>query len=252
MESSLHPLAARFGEVADAYERARPGYPDALAELLRARLGAGPHTRALDLGAGTGKLTRTLLATGAQVIAAEPIPEMREQLAAVLPAERILDATAEALPCEDASLDLVAAGDAFHWFEGRRAVAEIARVLRPGGELVLAWHAPFPGERGTWRAELQKLLRDLRGDHPYFVREHGRGVLKGHKAFGTLRNVTVAHHHEVDRGGLVDHVRSISYVASLPGDQWQETMSAVRAIADRAPARISMSYAIDVWITTRR
>jgi SAM-dependent methyltransferase len=252
MERRLHPLAETFGDVADAYDRGRPGYPGELADLLTRRLGVGPGVRVLDVGAGTGKLTRTLLATGADVLAAEPVEDMRRLLGNVLPPERILDATAEALPLERASLDVVAAGDAFHWFDGARALDELARVLRPGGELVMAWHAPFPSESGTWRAELQRLLRSVRGDHPYFVKEHGRAVFREHDAFGPLRNVRVTHHHEVDRGGLVDHVRSISYVAALPREQWEDVLSATREIADSAPPRISMSYSIDVWITRRR
>jgi SAM-dependent methyltransferase len=252
MEARVHRLAEAFADVADAYERGRPGYPAELAELLRARLGAGPGTRALDVGAGTGKLTRTLLATGAEVLAAEPVAGMRRVLEGLLPADRILDATAEALPLDAGAVDLAAAGDAFHWFDGARALDELARVLRPGGDLVLCWHAPFPGETGTWRAELQALLRSVRADHPYFVSGHGRAAFAGHRAFGPLRNVRVAHHHEVDRGGLVDHVRSISYVAALEREAWEDVLARTRRIAEAAPARISMSYSIDVWITRRR
>jgi SAM-dependent methyltransferase len=252
MEGRLHRLAEAFADVADAYERSRPGYPAQLAEVLRTRLGVGPGTRALDVGAGTGKLTRTLLATGADVLAAEPVAGMRRVLAGVLAPERILDATAEDLPLAAGAVDLVAAGDALHWFDGGRAPDELARVLRPGGDLVLCWHEPFPSETGTWRAELQALLRSVRGDHPYFVAGHGRAALTGHDAFGPLRNVRIAHHHEVDRGGLVDHVRSISYVAALERDAWEDVIARTRRIAEAAPARISMSYAIDVWITRRR
>jgi SAM-dependent methyltransferase len=177
---------------------------------------------------------------------------MRDLLAEVLPADRVLDAAAEDLPVETSSLDLVTAGDAWHWFDGERVVPEMARVLRPGGELVLAWHAPFPGERKTWRAELQHLLSDLRGDHPYFTKDHGRRALDADERFTPLQNVRVAHHHEVDRGGLIDHVRSISYVADLDEERWDEVMAETRRIADEAPPRISMSYAIDLWITRRR
>jgi SAM-dependent methyltransferase len=253
VDGRVHPLAETgFAAVADAYERGRPGYPDELVDLLRGRLGVGPGTRTLDVGAGTGKLTRTLLATGADVLAAEPLADMRRVLADVLPADQILDATAEDLPLPAGSLDVVAAGDAFHWFDGTRALDELARVLRPGGELVMVWHGPFPTEAATWRADLQTLLRSLRGEHPYYTKDHGRAAFSDHTAFGPLRNVNLSHHHEVDRGGLVDLLRSTSFIAALEPDAWQEAMAAARRIADSAPPRISMSYSIDVWITRRR
>ena len=152
------PQAARFGDVADRYERARPLYPDSALSELAARCGVGPGTAVLDLGAGTGKLTRQLVAVGADVIAVEPAAGMRRRLAAEVPGVPVLDGTAEDIPLPDASVEVVTAGQAFHWFDTQPALDEIARVLRPAGWLALLWNErPSSG----WAAEFWDLRRRL-------------------------------------------------------------------------------------------
>src|SRR5690606_25154234 len=127
--------AEGFGRGAEAYESARPSYPpDAVGEIATV-CDVGPGRRVLDLAAGTGKLTRLLVPTGAEVVAVEPVAEMRAVLSAVLPGVEALDGTAEAIPLPDASVDAVTVAQAFHWFDPPVALAEIARVLRPGGTL---------------------------------------------------------------------------------------------------------------------
>src|SRR3954451_6743125 len=130
----LHALVSGFADVAAAYERGRPEYPPAVVERVVVELGAAarPPARVLDLGAGTGKLTRPLLAAGLDVVAVEPLERMRAALARAVGAARALDGRAEALPLPDASLGGAVCGEAFHWFDGERAAAELARVLRPG------------------------------------------------------------------------------------------------------------------------
>ena len=125
--------ARAFGAEAEAYELGRPGYPRAAIEFC---IGERPQ-RVLDLGAGTGKLTAELLALGHEVVAVEPLEPMRARI----PAEaEALDGSAESIPLEDASVDAVAVGQAFHWFDQAAALAEIVRVLRPGGSLGLLWN----------------------------------------------------------------------------------------------------------------
>jgi SAM-dependent methyltransferase len=128
--------ARSFGAAADAYERARPGYPDAAIDWLVPE-GAGT---VLDLGAGTGKLTRSLVEKGLEVVAVEPLAEMRAKLVAALPEVRALEGTAEAIPLEDDSVDAITVAQAWHWVDPERATAEAARVLRPGGTLGLVWN----------------------------------------------------------------------------------------------------------------
>jgi len=125
-----HPAAPSFARVAEAYERARPGYAPEGVAYLTARV--GPEV--LDLGAGTGKLARQLTAAGIHVVAVEPLAELRALIPAGIEA---LAGTAEAIPLPDASVDAVTVAQAFHWFDEERALGEIQRVLRPGGLLAL-------------------------------------------------------------------------------------------------------------------
>ncbi|WP_439814784.1 class I SAM-dependent methyltransferase [Zavarzinia sp. CC-PAN008] len=138
---AIHTEAARgFQQGAEAYARGRPGYPAEADVWLTCDLGLGPGSTVVELGAGTGKFTTRLVATGATVIAVEPVAAMRAQLAASAPAARILDGTAEAIPLPDASANVVVCAQSFHWFATPVAVAEIARVLKPGGQLGLIWN----------------------------------------------------------------------------------------------------------------
>ena len=144
--------ARSFGVAADVYERARPLYPDEAIEWI---LPEGART-VLDLGAGTGKLTRALAARGLEVVAVEPLAEMRTNLAWAAPEARILDGTAEAIPLEDDSVDLITVAQAWHWVDPARATAEAARVLRPGGTLALIWNRR--DERVDWVARLGQVM----------------------------------------------------------------------------------------------
>jgi ubiquinone/menaquinone biosynthesis C-methylase UbiE len=125
-------FASAFRAAAEEYERGRPGYPPEAIDVLLRELDRDRRFVAVDLGAGTGKLTRDLTERFEHVIAIEPLAEMREQLARAAAAAEALAGTAEDIPLPDASADAVFAAQAFHWFDGRRALDEIARVLRPG------------------------------------------------------------------------------------------------------------------------
>jgi SAM-dependent methyltransferase len=132
--------ATSFDSTASAYEYGRPEYP---AEALNwwTDRGAFPLGGCvLDLGAGTGKLTRSLLGRGCELIAVEPLQNMRAEFARVLPHVPVLDGNAEAIPLADQSVDSVLVAQAFHWFDASLALAEIARVLKPGGGLGLIWN----------------------------------------------------------------------------------------------------------------
>jgi SAM-dependent methyltransferase len=144
--------ARSFGAAADAYERARPSYPE---EAVGWLIPAGAHT-VLDLGAGTGKLTRAQVARGLDVIAVEPIDEMRETLEATLPEVRALKGTAEEIPLPDRSVDVITVAQAWHWVDVELATAEAARVLKPGGTLGLIWNRR--DERVPWVERLSHVM----------------------------------------------------------------------------------------------
>lgn len=138
----VHEIASSgFGREAEAYERSRPSYPpDAVAWLVN-HLQVRRGSVVADLAAGTGKLTRLLLPTGASVIAVEPVPAMHQVLHRLLPTVPAVAGTAETMPIKSASLDAVCVAQAFHWFDADAAFSELARVLRPGGRVGLVWNA---------------------------------------------------------------------------------------------------------------
>jgi len=129
-------LARSFDAGPGAYARFRPGYPPA---AVRAAL-PGDARDVLDLGAGTGKLTESLLGRGLQVTAVEPLPGMLAELSRRFPQATAVPGSAEDIPLPDGAVDCVVVGQAFHWFDPDRALAEIARVLRPGGTVSLLWN----------------------------------------------------------------------------------------------------------------
>jgi len=141
-----------FGAAAVEYAQHRPDYAPA---AVRWALEPAPGQRVLDLGAGTGKLTGTLVALGADVIAVEPDPAMLTELRRALPAVRALPGSAEAIPLPDASVDAVLAGNALHWFDMAVAGPEIARVLAPGGILAGLWNVI--DNRVDWVAALEQV-----------------------------------------------------------------------------------------------
>ena len=149
MEETDRELGASFGAAAVAYAEHRPDY--ALAAVGWA-LERAPGHRVLDLGAGTGKLTATLLALGAEVVAVEPDPAMRAELRRALPTVRALSGSAEAIPLSDACVDAVLAGNAWHWFDMDVAGPEISRVLTPGGVLAGLWN--LLDDQVDWVADL--------------------------------------------------------------------------------------------------
>jgi len=150
----LHPSTSGFDRGAEVYDRARPGYPAALVDRLLDELGIEPGAIVADVAAGTGKLTRPLVERGLRVIAVEPVAGMRDVLAATTPGADVRDGAAEDLPLADASVYAIAVAQAFHWFANDAALAELRRILRPGGRLLLSWH----GGREPARAARRLLL----------------------------------------------------------------------------------------------
>ncbi|MFF3227088.1 class I SAM-dependent methyltransferase [Nocardia suismassiliense] len=144
--------SSSFGAAAPAYAEHRPDYA---ADAVRWALAAAPGSRVLDLGAGTGKLTGTLVALGADVVAVEPDSAMLAELRRVLPAVRALSGSAEEIPLPDGSVDAVLAGNALHWFDMAVAGPEIARVLAPEGILAGLWNVM--DDRVNWVAGLERV-----------------------------------------------------------------------------------------------
>ncbi len=202
-----------FDLVADEYERTRPGYPPDLLDALP----IGHDASVLDLAAGTGKLTRTLAARYAKVVAVEPLANMRAMLERSVPGVPALAGSAERIPLDDVSVDGVFVAQAFHWFDKPVALREIARVLRPGGVLAVIWNGPDE-ERPSplppaFEAELDALHDAVR--HPWLDEPAWEDLVEATGLFAEVhRRITIAHDHVLDRQGLLDNARSTSWIAS--------------------------------------
>jgi SAM-dependent methyltransferase len=242
---SLHPLAERFAAVAGAYERGRPGYPPAVTGALAGELGLAPGARVLDLAAGTGKLTRALVAAGLDVVAVEPHAALREILVEHVGAERVLDGRAEEIPLEDGSVAAVTVADAFHWFDQLAALAEMRRVLVPRGGLAVL--ASVPDWRGaSWAHELGTLMFARRPEHPHFDGPPWHDAVRAAGGWGAPRELTVSSRHTITPAQIVDYVASMSWVAALAEPERAEMLTQVAAIvhAGETPAEMSVQVVI--------
>ena len=231
-----------FAEVAGAYERGRPGYPG---EAVR-WLAGGEPLDVLDLGAGTGKLTRALVALGHRVTAVEPLDKMRAQLQAVLPDVTALTGNAEAIPVPDESADVVMSAQAFHWFDHGAALPEIARVLRPGGRLGLVWNSR--DDRDPWMARLSEIIGNetVEAADVYAPIDESR-------LFGPVETAAFSFEQALDRETLLDLILSRSYCAKLPPAEREPILGAVGRLYDETAGRdgVRLAYVTECFRARR-
>lgn len=216
--------ARSFGSVAEVYDRGRPSFPaDAAAWLV----GSDAAT-VLELGAGTGKLTRTLVELGHDVHATDPDAAMLAVLRRHLPDVPTSESGAEEIPLPDRSVDAVVVGQAFHWFDHERALPEIARVLRPGGHVALAWNNR--NERIPWVRKLWRILTD----QPVLqeATEQSVDALVQSDLFGFVEEKTFGFWQQVNRETIVDLAASRSYISTLEDREREERLAAVLALYD--------------------
>ena len=238
----VDPVAARFGGVAAEYDHGRPSYPAAVLDRLASVAGLGPDTDVLDLAAGTGKLTRQLVATGASVVAVEPSEGMRERLVASLPGVPALDGTGEAIPLPDGTVDLVTVGQAFHWFRTADALDEIHRVLRPGGWLALTWNEP---PTTAWARELWDLRHRLTGYTASYPGADWSAVLDADPRFGPRTRTETEVEVATTAEEVVSDSASRSYVISLDPAARERVLDAVTALLADHPdvaGRTELTY----------
>jgi SAM-dependent methyltransferase len=242
----INPVAAAgFASAADIYERARPSYPEEAVAWMAECTGLAAGRTVVDVGAGTGKLTRLLSATGARVIAVEPIPEMRAKLEGF----EVLDGTAESLPLADASADVVTAAQAMHWFDLDRALPELHRVLRPGGHLVLFWNSrdlDAPIQRGV-----EELLQPLRGKLPAQLAGAWRAPVERSPLFAPSEERHFGYEQQFTTDDLCDRVASTSFVAALPPVDREELLVRVRALTHGVEEPFAFPYKTEVHVIPR-
>ena len=245
-----------FAAASGLYAHGRPDYPPALGAWLRDALALGPGRSVVDLGAGTGKFTGLLVDTGAVVTAIEPVDAMRAVLAREWPGVRALAGTAQTMPLEDGSVDVVVCAQAFHWFATREALDEIHRVLKPDGRLGLVWNVR--DQRVDWVAGLTSIIEPYEGDAP----RHHTGAWRrpfeaGSSGFGPL---AVTHFDYVHRGPpdqvVVDRFLSVSFIAALPEAERDQVAARLRALCRDHPAlqgrdTVDFPYRTEAWVCRR-
>ena len=250
--SSFDAHATSFGGAAATYERGRPPYPP---EALDWLLPPGAR-RVLDLGAGTGKLTRELVARGLDVVAVEPLEGMRAELSRVLPDTPVLDGSAEHIPLPDGSVDAVLAAQAWHWVTPQRAAPEVARVLRPGGTLGLVWNER--DEREPWVSRLNRIVeeqgRKKQADELRAHNDHDNPQVG--PPFGPLERHLVEWVHHSSVPEVVDMIASRSYVILLPPERRDALLADVRQLLESDPALagqpgIALPYVTWCWRAQR-
>ena len=251
----IHDVAASgFGAGADDYEKGRPSYPADVVDWIVHRLDLRPGRRVVDLAAGTGKLTRLLVPSGAEVVAVEPVEAMREKLATTAPGVAAIDGTAEDMPFDDASVDAVTVAQAFHWFDAAAALAEIGRIVRPGGGLALVWNER--DVREPWVAELSALIRwdereRWRVPHTLEV-DWGARLGELDSAFGPAESYPSGFSQTMDPDLLVARVMSISYIATYAPTAQADLESQVRALVAPLGPTFELPYVTRAWAFPRR
>ena len=223
-ERDLH--ARSFDHAADVYDAARPAYPaEAVSWLLDGVTGA-----VLDLGAGTGKLTRSLVQRGLQVSAVDPSAEMLRVLHEASPDVDVRLGSGERIPLPDDSADAVVCGQAWHWVDPIAAVPEVARVLRPGGRLGLVWN--FRDDSVDWVRELGLLMHTAEA----YLGGETEPVVGA--PFGELERHEVRWVQPMTVDGLLDLARSRSYFITKDADAQAAVIASLRRLAAEHPALV--------------
>lgn len=248
---TIHPAAQAFDRAAAVYDRARPEYPPEAVDWLIETLGLGPGRTVVDLAAGTGKLTKALLARArARVVAVEPAPGMLARLREVAPAADAHEGTAEAIPLAGESADALTVAQAFHWFANDRALAEIHRVLRPGGRLALVWNRRRLDDPA--QAALDELLMPWKPDDvPRHKTDEWRVAIDGSALFepAVARELPWTQH--VDRAGFVGRFASTSFIAALEPAEQRRAVAQAERVAARFEEPIGLPYLAELHVYAR-
>ena len=252
----LHDYVSRgFGSATDLYERIRPDYPEAAVDILVRELGIARGRVVVDVGAGTGKLTRMLARTGATVIAVEPLAEMREQLAETVPVAVPFDGTAEHMALRDGSADAITVAQAFHWFDGDRALAEFHRVLAPGRKLGLIWNVR--DRRTAWVDAFDTIVDRVDPLRPDHQTGKWRSALERTALFTPLEQRDVPYEQPLTPAGIVDRALTVSSIGVLPDAARERVLDEIRALIATHPdlrgrERVSLPYVTKVYWAERR
>jgi SAM-dependent methyltransferase len=252
----LHDYVSRgFGATSDLYEQIRPEYPKAAVDILVRELGIGRGRVVVDVGAGTGKLTRMLAPTGATLIAVEPVAEMRERLAESVPVAVPFDGAAEHMALRDGSADAITVAQAFHWFDADRALGEFHRVLAPTGRVGLIWNVR--DRRVPWVAAFDVLVDAVDPERPDHRTGNWRAAFDRTALFGPLQERDVEYAQTLTAREVVDRAATVSSIASLPEAERERVLDRFRELAATHPDirgrdLVTLPYVTKVYWTERR
>ncbi len=256
----VDPRVARaWSGDAELYERGRPGFPHEAVTIAMNGLGLRPGARVLDLAAGTGKLTRALVAAHLSVVAVEPLESMRAVFTRVCPSVTVLDGTAERIPLSGGSMDTVFVGQAVHWFVVPVACREIGRVLRSGGGVALLRNDWLEGERAPpWLAELRAVLGShAPGEEPARSPYGGRWkqALSDSSVFEELESASVEHEETVTVDGVMAMIASWSFLGTSGVERARLTRDSERVLRAHAgpgaEPTIAVPYRAQMWWARR-
>ncbi len=226
----------------DLYDAVRPHYPeDAITHFVEV-FGLDARSHALDLGAGTGIFTRQILNRVGRVTAVDPSSSMRATFAAQTPGVTVLEGSDDAIPLGDGAVDVVFAAQAFHWFDPRRALPEIRRVLAPGGGLGLLWN-----ERDVEVPWIRDLNRAMRWDErqPYDASiDFGAIVSSG--PFVDVTSATFRHEDVLTHNQVLQRVLTTSYITLMPDEERDALLVEVAHVLRALPDPVAMPYLTNV------
>jgi SAM-dependent methyltransferase len=242
-----------FDQDADGYHRGRPGYPEALYDVLETRCGLRPGSRVLEIGAGTGQATRSLLARGAHVTAVEPGPRLAARLSDELAGPRltVVNGELDAVREQAGAFDLVTCATAFHWLDADASLTRLARLVRPGGWLAVWWTVfGDPEFQAPWREELDALIRadapEIWQDPtelPMFMWYDERAAeLAAHDVFGPVGVDVLRWQHRMDADRARDLFATFSPWRRLPAAQGAALLDGVAAIVHRHGGAVDDNY----------
>jgi SAM-dependent methyltransferase len=244
--------ATGFARAPGAYERTRPSYPDEAVAWLCRQLGIGPGKAVCDLGAGTGKLTRLLVPSGAEVVAVEPLDAMRAELSRALPDIDVRPGRGEELPFEAASLDAIVVAQAFHWFDAPTAVDEAARTLRNGGGLGLIWNAwdlddPLQARLDAFVKQHAPPDPDEEGIRPvpYTSAAHEAARWRRafpHPDFEPAGQIDLRWTQRLPASALIDRIRSVSVIGALPDGPREAALVDAARLAGELGEELELVY----------
>ena len=224
----INSIAAEgFEKAATVYEQARPSYPTEAINFISS-LGNKPDM-IVDLGAGTGKLTRLLGPIGARdVVAIEPVAAMRDNLKKIPLITKVIDGSAEHIPFDDHTVDMIICGQSFHWFAHHRALKEFNRVLKPNGFLILMWNQTDESGK-AWAEKIAKHVDTLKpNDVPRYKTMEWKAAFDNQTLFSELHQQQFSHTQRITLDMAVNRILSTSFVAALPAEQQAKLVEDVR------------------------